>query len=136
MRLTPRHYAEAYLVLAEQVHARQLPELARRFWELVARERKFAWRKRIMLEAGELQLVRSGGTKVFVQTAREPGPDMKRLIERGLAKSLGKAVEIEYAVKPHLLSGAVIEMDDRRYDGSLKGRLDALERALAGEVHS
>lgn len=135
MRLTPRHYAEAYLVLAEQVHAKQLPELARRFWELVARERKFAWRKRIMLEAEELHLLRAGGTKASVQTAREPSPDVKRLIEHGLEKSLGKAVQIEYAVKPHLLSGAVIEVGDRRYDGSLKGRLDALERALAGEHH-
>ena len=133
MKLSPRQYAAAYLDLAEQVPSKQLADLAQAFWSMVLKQRRFAWRERIIFEAQSLARERAGQTLIEVQTARETSPDLRRLVEKGLATSLGKGVEIHYGVKPHLLAGIVVKVGDNRYDASLKGRLDALERTLAGE---
>ena len=134
MKVTPRSYAEAYLELAERVAPKGLSDLAHEFWNLVARQRRFAWRKRILHEVEELSRERSGRVLVEVTTAREGSGEIIKTLERGLAKGLGKEIEVRSQVKPHLLSGVVVEVGDKRYDASLKGRLDALERALAGEM--
>ena len=52
-------------------------------------------------------------------------------IRAGLKRRFGREVEIETAVDPSLIGGAVIDAGDVVIDGSLKGKLERLQGALA-----
>jgi F-type H+-transporting ATPase subunit delta len=81
-----------------------------------------AFRRRILDEAGEVEGV--------VETAR-PIPDAQ--IERAAAdvgRVLGKKLRLVNRVVPELVGGARIIAGNRMLDGSVSGRLEALERRL------
>ena len=52
-------------------------------------------------------------------------------IKVALRKRFGRDVEIETAVDESLIGGAVIDAGDVVIDGSLKGKLERLQAALA-----
>lgn len=52
-------------------------------------------------------------------------------IKAALRRRFGREVEVETAVDPSLLGGAVIDAGDVVIDGSLKGKLGRLQAALA-----
>ena len=52
-------------------------------------------------------------------------------IEAALKRRFGRDVEIETAIDESLIGGAVIDAGDVVIDGSLKGKLGRLERALS-----
>lgn len=52
-------------------------------------------------------------------------------IRGGLRRRFGREVELETAVDPTLIGGAVIDAGDVVIDGSLKGKLERLQSALA-----
>ena len=52
-------------------------------------------------------------------------------IKAALRKRFGRDVEVETAVDPSLIGGAVIDAGDVVIDGSLKGKLERLQTALA-----
>ena len=52
-------------------------------------------------------------------------------IKAALKKRFGREVEIETAVDENLIGGAVIDAGDVVIDGSLRGKLDRLQSALA-----
>lgn len=51
-------------------------------------------------------------------------------IKEKLAAKLGKRLEIDVKLDPSLLGGLVLRVGDQVLDGSLKGKLQVLERAL------
>lgn len=51
-------------------------------------------------------------------------------IKARLAKRLGKQIELAVKVDPTLIGGVVLRVGDEVIDGSLKGRLEALEASL------
>ena len=52
-------------------------------------------------------------------------------IRAALKRRFGREVEIETAIDPSLIGGAVIDAGDVVIDGSLKGKLERLQGALA-----
>ena len=52
-------------------------------------------------------------------------------IKAALRKRFGREVDVETAVDPALIGGAVIDAGDVVIDGSLKGKLERLQTALA-----
>jgi F-type H+-transporting ATPase subunit delta len=52
-------------------------------------------------------------------------------IKAALRKRFGREVEVESAVDASLIGGAVIDAGDVVIDGSLKGKLERLQAALA-----
>jgi F-type H+-transporting ATPase subunit delta len=52
-------------------------------------------------------------------------------LKAALRKRFGRDVEVETAVDPSLIGGAVIDAGDVVIDGSLKGKLERLQSALA-----
>jgi F-type H+-transporting ATPase subunit delta len=52
-------------------------------------------------------------------------------IKSALAKRFGQDVQVEVAIDPDLIGGAVIDAGDVVIDGSLRGKLKRLETALA-----
>ena len=54
-------------------------------------------------------------------------PDVRASIEEGLAGIYGRGVETKYTANPTLLGGVRITVGSDVYDGSIHGRLAALE---------
>ena len=51
-------------------------------------------------------------------------------VKQGLKKRLGRDVELELAVDPSLIGGAIVQADDMVIDGSVRTRLEQLARAM------
>ena len=69
--------------------------------------------------------------KARVSAASELRAAELESIRAGLKRRFGREVEIETAVDPSLIGGAVIDAGDVVIDGSLRGKLDRLQSALA-----
>lgn len=65
-----------------------------------------------------------------VQSAVPLPADVRATIEAGLRGIYGKALAISFADNPTLIGGVRIQVGSDVYDGSVKGRLAALEARL------
>lgn len=132
MKRTPTFYATAYLHRAEGVKGEKLQAFTAQFWRSVWRAKHFGWRHKIIAEVKRLWQKERGVIQVKVLSAKAITPPAAAALRSDLTDRLGGEVALELEVKPHLMSGLVLTIGDRRYDGSLKARLDALSTALEG----
>ncbi len=133
MKYSPRHYAQAYLDLTANVAKSDLINLTKNFWQLVYKHKRFAWRHKIMKEVVNLWNERQGIKSVEVSLGRAVDDKQLQNLQAMLGKNFGKEVELKTSIKPHLLGGLVLQVDDTRLDASLKGRLDNLYNVLSGQ---
>ncbi|MEO6264719.1 MAG: F0F1 ATP synthase subunit delta [Luteimonas sp.] len=102
-----------------------------RFLALLADNRRLALLPEI---AGLYQDLRAEAERVVKATvtsaAALPAAELDTL-KAALRKRFGREVEVETAVDESLIGGAVIVAGDVVIDGSLKGKLDRLQSALA-----
>jgi F-type H+-transporting ATPase subunit delta len=75
---------------------------------------------------------RRGVVRAHVGTACEPAEAQKRRLAEVLAAITGREVRCHYARDEQLLGGAVLRLGSTVWDGSLRGRLEALRQRLAG----
>jgi F-type H+-transporting ATPase subunit delta len=68
--------------------------------------------------------------RVNVRSATPIGADETAKLKDALKRRFGRDIEIEQAVDPGMLGGAVIDAGDVVIDGSVRGRLARLEQAL------
>jgi len=74
---------------------------------------------------------REGIVRAQVRTASELRPEHRARLEEALERLTGKRVRSEYVLDEELLGGLVLRLGSTVYDGSLRGRLEALGRRLA-----
>jgi F-type H+-transporting ATPase subunit delta len=67
-----------------------------------------------------------------VRSARPLTEESRRRINEVFEHQTGKRVIADSSVDPDLLGGVVVEIAGRVFDGSLRTRLERLERSLAG----
>ena len=65
-----------------------------------------------------------------VTLAKPPGEALRRSIQEGLSRALGKEVITSFGTDPQILGGAVVRVGERVYDGSVLRRLTRLRRQL------
>jgi F-type H+-transporting ATPase subunit delta len=84
------------------------------------------------LETSYHQLLRDKkGIVVGTLVSAEPLDDKQRAhLESELRQKLGKQLELNLQVDSSLIGGYVLRIGDQVIDGSLKGRLQAIERSL------
>lgn len=75
---------------------------------------------------------RRGVVRAEVRTACEPAETQKRRLTEALEAMTGREVRCEYSRDEELLGGAVVRLGSTVWDGSLRGRLEALRQRLAG----
>lgn len=75
---------------------------------------------------------RRGVVRAHVRTACELAEAQKRRLADVLAAMTGREVRCEYSRDEQLLGGAVLRLGSTVWDGSLRGRLEALRQRLAG----
>lgn len=98
-------------LLAENRRLQQLPEIAGLYEELRAEAERVV--------------------KATVTSAAELPPGELDNIKAALRRRFGREVELDTAIDPSLIGGAVIDAGDVVIDGSLKGKLSRLQAALA-----
>ena len=65
-----------------------------------------------------------------VESAAPLEPVERAALEDALTRRYGRAVETVFAVEPTLIGGMRLRVGSDVYDGSIRGRLDALENHL------
>jgi F-type H+-transporting ATPase subunit delta len=73
---------------------------------------------------------RSGIVSAQITSARELPKDERSAFEKNLAALTGKKVNIDYAIDPSLIGGAVTRIGSTVYDGSVKTKLENLREQL------
>lgn len=68
---------------------------------------------------------------VHVTSAVPLEDDERKKLQQTLKKIFGGTHELREQIDKGILGGLVIEIGDRRYDASIKGKIDRLTRALA-----
>lgn len=71
-----------------------------------------------------------GVVEVNLETASALGDSERQEIEQRISKSIVGKPTFNWAVEPELLGGIVVRFQGRVLDGSVRGRLDDVERAL------
>ena len=132
MRFTPTTYAAAYLGAAQDSSATELKAVTSRFWALVWRHRHWGWRRKIIDQVVRLRQAQAGVRGVELSVAKPLSDSATAKLKRELEKAVGQEIELNVTLKPHLLAGIVLTIDDTRYDASLKGKIDSLYHTLAG----
>ena len=69
-------------------------------------------------------------------TAVPLDPALARALEAKIRQTTGLTAELTEKTDPAVLGGVLLKMGGRTYDGTVRGRLDALRRALRGEIRS
>ncbi len=86
----------------------------------------------IAAEYGRLEDRRLGRLRATVTSARPLSAESRQRIHEALGHRTGRQVIAEDVIDPDLLGGAVVEVQGRVFDGSLRTRLERLKRSLAG----
>ena len=73
---------------------------------------------------------RLGVVQVEVETAFELSADQKKEVEKTLSKFSGRQARARFDVKPELLGGLRVRIEDKLIDGSLQGKFKKLEEEL------
>ena len=99
------------LLVVEKGRGAELPQIAREFDELVAREQ--------------------GRLEVELTTAFELSEEEAQAILQQIEHSSGRTVEATRKVDPDLIGGLVLQAGSLRVDASVRGRLERLRHQLA-----
>jgi F-type H+-transporting ATPase subunit delta len=81
---------------------------------------------------GELWNARRGVVGARAVTAAPLEEAQAEALAAVLKRARGKEVELSAATDPALVGGLMLTMDGRTYDGSVRGRLQALKQRLTG----
>ena len=65
-----------------------------------------------------------------VESAAPLPADLRKKIEAGLARIYGPGIRVSFEHNPELIGGTRIKIGSDVYDGSIRGRLIALERSF------
>jgi F-type H+-transporting ATPase subunit delta len=87
----------------------------------------------IASEYAALLDVKFNRLRAGVTLARTADEALRRSIEAGLSKALGKQVIASFTADPQLLGGAIVRVGERVYDGSVRRRLTRLRRQLVSK---
>lgn len=126
MRYTAKQYAEALYGSLREAHAGTFSLHAKQFVALLKKEGALKLLPQILNKLELLEREHTGRKLVRVSSA---GP----MSEKALAelKSIFQKSEIREAYDKNLVGGLIVEWDDFRVDGSVRGRLAKLRSSLS-----
>jgi len=97
---------------------------------LLVRKRREGVLDVLVPEYRKLQMAQRGTDPLTITAARQLSEtELSALVDR-LQSLYGKKFEVNQVVDPHLIGGVRITMGDRRIDGTVSGKLEALARTL------
>lgn len=102
----------------------------RNFLGVVTKKRRLALLDAICVRYQALLDEAEGIVRADVRSAMPMSESQRAALEQALRRSTGAGVRCGYSVDPSLVGGAAVRIGSAVYDGSVRGRLDALRRRL------
>jgi F-type H+-transporting ATPase subunit delta len=102
----------------------------RNFLKVIADHRRTAWLGEIIEAFQTLVDERTGVLRVDVASARDLSAGHREELSRGLEGATGKRVWLNVTVDPELIGGVTARVGSTVYDGSVRGRFQALAKRL------
>lgn len=125
--LTPGDQADMF----ETVVADGNDDAGRNFIRLLAQNERLAAIPDIFLMYEELRGQAQGEIEATVTSAFPLDDAQRKKLSDALSKRLGRSVRLVTEIDEELIGGAIIRAGDLVIDGSLKGRVDKMQHALA-----
>jgi F-type H+-transporting ATPase subunit delta len=105
--------------------------LLRRFLSFLVDQRRLVDYETIQSEYGRLADAAAGVRHARVRSATPLSDAQRERLQRALQQKIGGRIELEVEVDPSLVGGAVAQVGDLVYDGSLRTQLRQLRASLA-----
>lgn len=118
--------------LIETVAGDEMDDNSRNFIRLLSENNRLALLSDIHGIYEELRSDAEGEIEATVTSAFKLSDDQSNKIIGALSKRLDRKVRIVNVIDENLIGGAVIKAGDLVIDGSLRGRVENMERAVAG----
>jgi F-type H+-transporting ATPase subunit delta len=112
------------------------PELLRRFLEIVVASEAISLLPQVEQSYSALWNAKRGVVSAEAVTAAPLDAALRRELEQAIRKATGLTAELRERTDPAVLGGVLLKMSGRTYDGTVRGRLQALRRTLRGETRS
>lgn len=125
MKLTARQYAEALIKLSDGKSGKSLDNVIKDFVAWLAERHELSRVREIVRAVDNAWRRKYGASAVLLTTAVEP---TKQLLDE-VQKAFPHA-SLTHNVSAALMGGAIVQIDDRRFDGSVAGELERLKVAL------
>ena len=107
-------------------------DLTRNFLGLLARNRRLG-ALNATINGFLAKLAEARGEETAEVTTAKPLSDAQRaMVTASLKQAVGRAVTVTETVDPAILGGLIVKVGSRMVDGSLKSKLQRLERAMKG----
>ncbi len=106
--------------------------LVLRFVGLLIRKNRLIHLKAILAALEEVRIESEGGTLGQIVCADEIGDKEVADLASAFRAVLGKKVDFQTSTDPSLLAGLKVTVEGITYDGSLKGQLERVRRAVTG----
>jgi F-type H+-transporting ATPase subunit delta len=114
-----------------KVFGEHISELSRNFLCVLAAKRRVGDFGRISVSFQKKYNRSQELLDVIVTSAAELSEPQQKALSDKLAKKYNKNVKLRFSIDPTLLGGMVIEIDGRKFDGSVKTKLDEIRTILA-----
>ena len=129
---TTLHRNTRRAVVARVSEALGVSRLLRNFLGLLAENNRLRDLSAIRSQYERLEDRSLGRVRARVLSAQPLSEESRSRIHEIFERQAGKRVIAETAIAPELLGGAVVELEGRVFDGSLRTQLEHLRRALSG----
>jgi F-type H+-transporting ATPase subunit delta len=129
--LNPMFSREEHWTVLKGVMGRQnAPDLVVRFVELLVLKHRVIHLQDIVRQFGELVDRAAGKETVSVRTPRPLEEKAAAALRSRLEASLGRKVVLQVREDPSLISGIAVQIGSRVFDGTVRGKLGELRKAL------
>jgi F-type H+-transporting ATPase subunit delta len=112
------------------------PPLLRRLLELLVTHEAIATLAEVEQAYTAQWNVKRGVVTARAVTAAPLDAALGKALQQAIGRATGLTAELETEVDPGVLGGVLLKMGGRTYDGTVRGRLEALRRTLTGETRS
>ena len=100
------------------------------FISTLLRAKRYYLLEACVQEVEHLLDVRNGMVRAQVQSAYELSAAQQKKVEEVLSQFIGKTVQADFAVKPQLIGGLRVRIEDTLIDGTIQRRFEKLQEEL------
>ncbi len=117
-------------VLEELCQRMQAPQVMQDFLNQLLKNNRAVQLPEISQAFTDLADQRKGIQKIQVRSAKPVDRSQQDHMTQALAQAVGRAVDIEFEVEPHLIAGFTIHLGSQVFDNSVRGRLTTMHDQL------
>lgn len=128
MHLTPKYYAQAWFDMLNNTDKKNHDKINRNMIKLIYKKGHSSWLNKIVCAIGILETKKTGQENVKIISAHGLEDELANKIASYILKN--KIPRITQAKNEKLIGGLVVETQNKRWDLSVKGRINQLTKHL------